>query len=84
MSVVNWDNSERRCEWCGKLYTPKAPNQVCCSKKCRMERKNHFQSIQPRNTRNDLSPNMLKIMELVRNDPNYTKVQMEEMKGGHG
>ena len=81
-NAVNWDNSPRECKLCGTVFKPKAPNQIYCSRECLRRAKNAKQNEDARRAREWISPNMTKIREMVKNDPNYARAQIKEMKNG--
>lgn len=78
MRTINWDRELRFCEWCGKSFMPKSPNHTYCSAKCR---KKGAEKKQQERLNGPFSPNMRKIMEMVKDDPNYGRMQVEEEYG---
>lgn len=79
MSRVNWDKTTRFCLWCGEAFEPNSPNHVYCSDKCR---KRGTAKLKQEEKEYSMSPNMMKIMEMVKDDPNYARAQIKEMKNG--
>ena len=74
--MVNWNNAPRYCLVCGKRFVPNAPTHVYCSSKCR-EIGNARKQRMAREYQE--SPNMMRIREMVKDDPNYAKAQLKEM-----
>lgn len=68
MGKVNWDKGTRFCLWCGKPFEPNSPNHVYCSDKCR---KKGVANLKKTEKEYNLSPNMLRIMEIVKDGPEY-------------
>ena len=76
MSRVNWDKTTRFCLWCGEAFEPNSPNHVYCSDKCRKK----GTAIREKMGREyQESPNMMRIREMVKDDPDYAKAQLKEM-----
>ena len=77
---VNWDQSPRKCLVCGTVFTPRSPNHKCCCKACQKEYTNAKKREEAERKRTEyISPNMKAIMEMVKDDPNYGRMQIESM-----
>ena len=76
MGEVRWNNAPRYCIVCGERFVPMAPTHVYCSSRCRtkaqIKREKMGKTYQE-------SPNMMRIREMVKDDPNYAKAQLKEM-----
>lgn len=77
--MVKWERGLRKCVWCGKEFLARSPNHIFCSKACRNKGQNQKQRLA--RERDEFSPNMRKIMEMVKDDPNYGRMQVEEKYG---
>ena len=76
MNRVNWNKVPRFCVVCGEKFMPVNPTNIYCSKKCR----NKAVAIREKMGREyQESPNMMRIREMVKDDPDYTKAQLKEM-----
>lgn len=76
--MISWTRGKKLCAWCGKEFIQKSPNHVFCSKACR--NKGQIQKQRLARERDQFSPNMRKIMEMVKDDPNYARV-VQRMEG---
>ena len=81
LTKVEWDRKDRICPVCGTIFSPKAPNHIYCCKKCykighnqKMREENAYQKYY----HSGLSPNMQRIMAIVKDDPNYGQIVVKE------
>lgn len=75
---MNKRNDFRKVVWCpvcGIEFVKENFNQKYCSKECRDKAAAKNKNNNRKKTYGDLSKNMLKIMEMVRDNPDYAAAQ---------
>ena len=77
--MVSWTSEKRKCDYCGKEFMAKSPNHIYCCAKCR--EKGQAKKQKERQTA-PVSANMQKIMDMVRDNPNYAQIVREMEKCG--